>query len=352
MPPNKQDRPLLIDDDPNAPDEEHSPETLRRAFGLPEKGAETDAGKDAGKSDDDAQVAFLPEEAFFNADADESEETDEPAGASEEEAKEEDAAEDATEDATEDAAEDAAEGAAEDAQDEKPAKKPVEAPVDPDDVPKFTQKQLNAIMAQEKRISREAQTAIKELEALSGMPVDKLREFHRTQQTQKLADETGLTEEEAAKIVADREKARQLELRLAELEAEQKAVKRQQTYMEQKAKYANHPNVRRYEAEIDRFARENAGWDYDLAVVAVLGQKAKDGLLQQEVEDITRRKTIANVAKGNVRVESSRQAAPNSPAAFLSAEQRRIIAEMKGVVPGLTERGVAKQIQRMKRTRR
>ncbi len=313
---DKQDKPLktatgLTDDDPNAPDDEDSgtqvdeydTEALRQAFNLPA------VKQEEGAADEPADEA-----------ADEEPETEpetEPA-------------------------EEADTGATEEPVKESP-------PVDPDDVPKFTQKQVNAFMAQEKRISREAQAVIKELEAVSGMPVVKLREAYRAQQIQQLADDHGMTEAEATVIVADREKARQLEAKVAQLEAEQVQIKRQQTYAEQKAKHTNNPNVKRYEAEIDQFARQSAGWDYDLAVVAVLGQKARDGLLQQEVANITRQQTIANVAKGNVRVEPSRQAAPTAPAASLSAEQRRIIAEMKGIVPGLTERGVAKQAELMKR---
>ena len=331
--PDEQDKPLqtatvsptpnpvaqLTDDDPNTPDEtapdtdveEYSSEDVRRLFGLPPAKTEEEDGGEGDAVEEDA----------------EGEPAEEVETATAEPAKE-------------------------------PAKQP--ALVDPGDVPKFTQRQVSAFMAYEKRISREAQAAIKELEAVTGMPVDKLRESYRVQQARKLADDYGMTEVEAATIVADREKARQLEVRMAELEAEQALIKRQQeaeressrrqqAYTEQKAKYANHPNARRYASEIDQFARESAGWDYDLAVVAVLGQKARDGLLQQEVADITRQQTIANVAKGKVRVEPSRQAAPNSPAASLSAEQRRIVAEMKGVVPGLTERGVARQAEQMKR---
>jgi hypothetical protein len=323
--PSEQDKPLqtatagptpkpvakLEDDDPNAPDEtapdtdveEYDSDALRRLFNLPSAKKEEDSGKgDATEEDAEDEPAEEPEAA-----------TEEPAKEPAEE----------------------------------PAGEP--APVDPDDVPKFTQKQLAAIMAHEKRISREAQATLKELETVAGMPIDKLRESYRTQQAQKLVDDHGMSEAEATAIVADREKARQLEARMASQEAELASIRRQQVYAEQRAKYANHPNVKRYEAEIDQFARQSAGWDYGLAVVAVLGQKARDGLLQQEVADITRQQTIANVAKGNVRVEPSRQAAPNSPATSLSAETRRMVAEMKGIVPGLTERGVAKQAEQMKR---
>ncbi len=254
-----------------------------------------------------------------------------------------------------DAEETEAEADATDADDSQQATQQAPAPqpsptVAPEEVKQFSQADVNRFMANERRISKEAQAAVKELEAITGLPIDKLRESYRVQQAQKLADDYGMTEAEAKAIVADREKARQLEARMAEIEAEQATIKRQQAYEQQKAQYASNPHVQRYAAEIDQFAQQFASWNYDVAVRAVLGQKALDGQLQQEVAKVTRQQTIANVSKGSVRVESARSAAaPAVDASSLTPEQREFVAGMRRFVPGLTAKGVAKRAQDMKR---
>ena len=239
----------------------------------------------------------------------------------------------------------------EEAEDDEPAAKPVEkpAPVDPDDEPRFTQKQLNTIMAQEKRITREAQAKMQQLELATGLKVEQLMEMHRKQAAQKLADEYGMVESEAKAIVETQEKARQLELELAELRAEQEAIKRQTTYQEQKAKYAANPNVKRYAAEIDQFAKEHSGWNYDVAVVAVLGQKAAEGKLQEDVATATRQQTISDVAKRKVGVQAARQSGAPMETTGMSAETRRLLDGMMPHVQGLTRKGVAKQAEQLKR---
>lgn len=231
----------------------------------------------------------------------------------------------------------------------KPAEKPAEKPTDPDEEPRFTQKQLNAYMAQEKRITREAQAKLTQLQAATGMSVEQLMEAYRAQEARKLADEYGMVESEAKAIVEAQEKARRLEAEVAEIRAEQEAIKRQTTYQEQKAKYAANPHVKRYEAEIDRFAKENASWNFEVAVLAVLGQKVVSGELVQDVATTTRQQTISDVAKRKAgAVESPRQSgAPVD--AHLPAETRRLTDAFAQYVPGLTRKGVAKQAERIKR---
>ena len=293
----------VADDDPNAPDDDglHTTEDFAKALGV-----------------------NLPKQATAQA-ADDAEDDEEPA-------------EDEPDDEP-------------DAEEDEPAAKPVEkpAPVDPDDEPRFTQKQLNAFMAQEKRITREAQAKMQQLELSTGLKVEQLMEMHRNQAAQKLADEHGMMESEAKAIVEDREKRRELEARLAELESEQEAIKRQTTYQEQKAKYAANPNVKRYAAEIDQFAKEHSGWNYDVAVVAVLGQKAAEGKLQEDVATATRQQTISDVAKRKVGVQAARQSGAPMETTGMSAETRRLLDGMMPHVQGLTRKGVAKQAEQLKR---
>lgn len=230
------------------------------------------------------------------------------------------------------------------------AAKPPEKPADKSKERTFTQDEVNAIIAERIARDRKAQE-MRELEAVAGKDVSALIAEMRQGKAMKMADEYGMTEAEAQSIVEAQETAARLKAENEELKAKEQAAQREAAYRAQKAQFAANPNVLRYEAEIDRFAREHSNWDFRVAALAVLGQKVIDGTLQEAVATATRQKTLADVARRKVGAEAPRSAGA-APDVTLPAETRQYADQFARVVPGLTRQGVAKQYDQLKRGRR
>uniref|UniRef100_A0A6M3IEV6 Scaffolding protein n=1 Tax=viral metagenome TaxID=1070528 RepID=A0A6M3IEV6_9ZZZZ len=208
----------------------------------------------------------------------------------------------------------------------------------------FTQAEVNAIQANDKRHARE-------LEAVTGKTIPQLIADQRKAAVTDTADKFGMTEDEAQAVVHNAEEVRRLTAEVEQGRADQRMLTRQATYRDAKAKHMSNPDVRRYEAEIDAFAQAHAGYDFQVAALAVLGNKMLSGEAARQIVATTRQQTIADVAKRKVSVEGATQSA--SPLeATLPSEERAFADAFAEHVPGLTRKGVAQQYEQIKRSRR
>ena len=164
---------------------------------------------------------------------------------------------------------------------------------------------------------------VQEYEALEGKPLEEIVAERRKAKVAEYADQTGMSEAEAKRIVENEEKVRLLEARVAANEAEQARLGQLTTYQQEKQEHIARPLVRRHEAEIDTFARQ-ANCNFVTAMIAVLGQKAADGTLGEEIKRSTQQRVLADVGKRQaVAAESgSAQAAPAAERPLSAAEKQ------------------------------
>lgn len=223
------------------------------------------------------------------------------------------------------------------------AAKAAEAQPDQADDKRFSQRDVERFIGE--RLARDRGVkAVRELEAVTGLPLDKLVQNARQNRILNLQEQHGMDAETATRYVAQQEENLQLK---AEHEAIQ-AERQQLAYQREKAPHLGNPLVKQYEAEIDAFAGNGTvtGLTFADAAAYILGQKVASGELLKGVQQAAEQKTLAQVHKrGRAAPINTAQAGAQADA--LNATERAL-AKKLGVDPKdwATEKN---RIQRAKR---
>ncbi len=217
----------------------------------------------------------------------------------------------------------------------------------------MTQAQFDATYAQ--RLARDRKfNEVQELEALEGKPLAEVIAERRDAKRVELADRTGLSEAEVKAILEDREKVRRLEAETARMRAQQAQLAAMTAYQNAKRAWMQKPGVGplicRSESEFDAIAAQEAGWNAETAAHLFLMRKVLGGTLQQ-IEQIAKQQTIADVQRRQSAAIEPGKSAPSAVGGSLPSEVRFYADAFMGSVPGLTRRGVAKQLEDLKRRR-
>lgn len=220
------------------------------------------------------------------------------------------------EEAVEDEAEEADE-VDEEADEPDEVKKPSDQPAEK----VLTEAQVNAIVAE--RLARDRKTKlVQEIEALEGKSLEDVLAERRKAKIETVADQYGMTEDEAKEHVEAQEERRRLKAEMEQVKVEWETIKRQSAYQQSKAKYANDPLAKRYEREVEAFSQQGADIDYEPALYYILGQKLAQGDLRDFLKTSVEQQTIGNIAKrAKTKVEGSGQS-PRAPESRLSGVER------------------------------
>lgn len=196
--------------------------------------------------------------------------------------------------------------------------------------PTFTQDDVNRIVQERLARDRKSQL-VRELEELAGMDIEGIVNYARQNRIRAKAEEMGISEEEAQRIIENEEKAKIMEEQMKELQAQQQATIKAIKYGQDKLKYINNPLVKKYEKEIDDFAQGGLMLEFEPAMNYILGQKLLNGELLEQMKEGIEKKTLANVTKrSKIAVEKTQTGGQSSE--YLSPTERRIAA-MLGVSP-------------------
>jgi len=172
-----------------------------------------------------------------------------------------------------------------------------EETVDPLEEKKFSQKDLDRIIGQSRIKGREYEQDAQILEKMTGMSLKDIAKYVRDQHVNKMVEETGMTEEEAGRIVDDRQEKAILQEKVRQMEEQQKNFQQQLSYNNEKARYIKNPLVKKYMAEIDAFAQGGKLVGFETAMKYVLGEKFMSGEITESIKSSTQQKTLADVNK-------------------------------------------------------
>lgn len=223
---------------------------------------------------------------------------------------------------------------------------------EPKDEKYFTKTDVERII-QERFLRDPSRVAAKQLEEMTGMTLPQIAEYIRQKQEEEevsnLVEEKGWDEEDAKRHVQAKRQNRELLQRTRISEQQLQVMQSQFNYIQDKAKFANDPLIRKYEAEIDAFSQYGRDCTFETAVNYVLGQKVRSGELIDAIKNGAVNRTLANLEKQNkVKVEqgsySGRSAAEEGLDPFtksmaarfglsakeIKAEQARIARERRG----------------------
>lgn len=218
-------------------------------------------------------------------------------------------------------------------QEEEPAKEPT-----------FTQADVDRIL--QERLARDRKSQyVKELEELTGMEISGIVDYAKRQRVVQRAEEMGITEEEAEKIVTQEEKLREYDERMKSYEQQQQAIRSALSYGQEKAQHLNNPIVKKYEKEIDNFAQGGLQCSFIPAMNFVLGQKVISGELTEQMKNAAEQKTLANISKrSKIAVEKAGGVAPAST--FLTPQEKRMAANL-----GISFKEYAEEKEKLKNKR-
>lgn len=212
-----------------------------------------------------------------------------------------------------------------------------EPPADPQDSP-FTPEQqelVNRIL--QDRLARDRASRAPEMEKLmrlqrrAGLDLDGILEHVTKNKIEDIAMEYGVDEDEARRILEERE---ELEFRREQertWQEQQTANQRQAAYFQEKQQYLNHPMVRKYEREIDQFAQGGMAIDFVPAMNYVLGQKVLNGEVTNTIRNSAEQRTLRNVQQRGKATPMG--GSVGGPQAVSLSNQEKRIAEMLGISP-------------------
>jgi len=195
----------------------------------------------------------------------------------------------------------------------------------------FTQEEVNQIVGNARIKGRELEGYVKELEQLTGLDMKGVIDHVRKSQVQKKADELNLSEEEAQEMVdKDRELA-QLKEEMEQFRAKQEEY----NYNQEKGKFISDPLVKKYESEIDAFARDEYGSvkiPFEHAMKYVLGEKLSNGEIKDTIKTGTQNQTLANIKKNQKAAPETGGASGASDTGGLSKDEKAL-AKAMGIDP-------------------
>lgn len=197
----------------------------------------------------------------------------------------------------------------------------------PEHEPKFTQEDINRIIAERLARDRKSQL-VKELESLVGMDISGIVDYARQQRVVQKAEELGIPEEDAERILKSEEQMEEAERRMAAYEQQLQAFQSVVLYGQEKSKYLSNPLVKKYEREIDNFARGGLECGFVPAMNYVLGQKVLSGEITKQMQNAAEQKTLANISKrSKIAVEKATGAAPDK-SSYLTPQEKQIAARL------------------------
>lgn len=215
---------------------------------------------------------------------------------------------------------------AEEAEDPKPAAEPEK---------KFTQEDLDRLIDQ--RLARERARQEEEQRRLLERQKEEtqkkqLFEERYTDRFQQLLD-VGYPED-AAKKTAERDVRREIEqeIKLSQLEQQIAMSEKMALYSQQKADVLSRvPLAAKYVQEIDAVSKNGAEVDFETAAYFVLGQKAAQGELINDIKTATEQRTLRDVTKrGRKTVEGNSQ--PGKTEGSLTPAERELARNL-GISP-------------------
>ena len=235
----------------------------------------------------------------------------------------------------------ATETASEEKQEETP---PAQAETQPEQPPQrlFTQADVDRIV--QERLARDRKIRqLRELEQLAGMDLEGILAHVKENQVKAIAEEKGISEEDARHIVENQERLRRLEEEMQAERAYREHLARTMAYQQAKMRYMNNPLVKKYEAEIDAFSQHGLLVDFEPAMNYIIGQHALMGDLLKDVKATTQQQVLAEIAKrGKVAPEAQANAAPQ--AISLTPEQKRYARAL-----GVSEKEYAEELAKHQR---
>lgn len=167
----------------------------------------------------------------------------------------------------------------------------------------FTQAELEAILkdrlARKDRSFRQEYGVLNQkltgLERLTGMNIDQIETHIKQAQVKSKADDWGITEEEATRILEAEQKAVVMEQQYESMRRENQQTQRMIKYDRDKAQHMSNPLVKQYMQEIDTFAQHGAALDFEPAMNFIVGKATLDGKL--DIKKDIEQKTISNIRK-------------------------------------------------------
>jgi len=191
----------------------------------------------------------------------------------------------------------------------------------------FTQEELNQIFGQARIKGREYEDSVRLIEQQTGMPIGQVVEVLRNQEVERYENEYGMPKEEAKRIAEALAKVPYLENNLQTIWQQQQQTRMLAAYQNDKARFLNNPEVRRYEAEIDAVSQGGQRLGFEAAMYYVLGQRAYQGDIQRAVKDSTQQQTLKNVNKRST-ISPVNAGAGGSPAKSIPKELRGLASAL------------------------
>ena len=211
----------------------------------------------------------------------------------------------------------------------------------------FTQEEVNQIVGGARIKGREVEADVMALESITGKSIKELVPLLREQQIRTMAEEQGITEDEARQQFEREERTLTREVEASNMVRQAQLLK----YTNDKNAALNnprtHPFVKKYEKEIDMLAAANISesgqiLSFDTALTHILGEKVKSGELIKSVQKGAEKKTMAGINKRNkASIESGPQGG-SSKSVALNRFEREFAAGL-----GLSEKDVAAEKKRV-----
>jgi len=267
-------------------------------------------------------------------------------GADEDE--EEDEKEDGEHEPTDEDDEAITEAVAEKNEEVKEEEKPVETPPteEPPKEKLFTQAEIDRIIGE--RLARDKKVQlVRELETEAGLDMEAIVTHVRNNRIQNTAEQMGVTEDEARKIIEAQEKSQKLEAELNEVKQKQELFTKNTVYAQDKAKQINNPLVKKYEKEIDAFSNQGALVDFNTAMRYVIGTKVMEGELLKDVKTATEQRVLRDVNTRSKTTSVSTGKATAGGVVTLTKEQQKYAR-----ILGLSDKEYGEEIVKMEKQKR
>ena len=224
----------------------------------------------------------------------------------------------------------------------------------------ITQEEIDAIV--ESRLARDRKSGlVKAIESVGGVSAEELTDLLdtmrrdtdgmslkdiaaqiRQNRVESIADEQGISIEDAKKQLDAEERASKAEAKVKAAEEREMTV----TYREEKAKFISRPDVKRYEDEIDEVSKGGKVCSFEVAMYHVLGRKVLNGDLTKEIGDSVTRKVQRENAKRGSAPLSGGGVGGGKMSEGITKEERIIARSL-----GLTPEEFAEEKARMNQTR-
>ncbi len=174
----------------------------------------------------------------------------------------------------------------------------------------FSEEEVNKIvqdrLARKDRQFREQYNQLNnklgQLEQLTGMDTDGIITHVKQAQVKARADDWGISEDEANRILENEQKANVMEKELGQQKQQNEQTQRMVQYDRDKQRHLSNPLVKQYESKIDEFAQNGSSLNFEPAMKYVLGQAMLEGSIDYE-KDAEQKVLAKNKRKGKTKPE-------------------------------------------------